>query len=78
MRMNNFSKKPTNLSLDKSVLMEAKALGVNLSQAAEAGLKKAVIDAKSEQWKIENADALESSNEWVDTYGLPLERYRQF
>ena len=78
MRMNILSKKPTNLSLDKSLLLEAKSLGVNLSQAAEAGLKKAVIEAKSEQWKIKNADAVASSNEWVETHGLPLEQYRRF
>ena len=32
------SKKPTNLSLDQQLLSEARSFGVNLSQAAEAGL----------------------------------------
>ncbi|MGR3759134.1 type II toxin-antitoxin system CcdA family antitoxin [Roseobacteraceae bacterium NS-SX3] len=31
-------KKPTNLSLDQGLLREASSSGVNLSQAAEAGL----------------------------------------
>ena len=78
MRINQNSKKPTNLSLDKSLLVEARDLGVNLSQAAEVGLRDAVIKTKSELWKIENADALTSSNEWTDANELPLEKYRQF
>jgi antitoxin CcdA len=71
-------KKPTNLSLDQDLSNEAKALGVNLSQAAEAGLRQAVIEAKSRIWKDENADALKSSCDWVEQHGLPLSRFRQF
>ncbi|WP_322996585.1 type II toxin-antitoxin system CcdA family antitoxin [Castellaniella sp.] len=72
------AKKPTNLTLDPSLLNEARALGVNLSQAAEAGLRRAVADAKAEAWKRENAEALASSNAWTDAHGLPLDQYRQF
>ncbi|MEM7430141.1 MAG: type II toxin-antitoxin system CcdA family antitoxin [Pseudomonadota bacterium] len=71
-------KKPTNLSIDQSLLGEARSFGVNLSQAAEAGLRQAVAKAKSEAWKQENAEAIASSNEWVNKHGLPLEKYRQF
>ncbi|WP_419799592.1 MAG: type II toxin-antitoxin system CcdA family antitoxin [Terasakiella sp.] len=45
-------KKPTNLSLDQSLLAEAKALKINLSHAAEAGLRQAVARAKSECWEV--------------------------
>ncbi|MBB3996122.1 antitoxin CcdA [Sulfitobacter undariae] len=71
-------KKPTNLSLDQGLLSEARTFGVNLSQAAEAGLRRAVSDAKATAWKCENAKALETSNAWVENYGLPLEKYRSF
>lgn len=71
-------KKPTNLSLDKMLLSEAKELNVNLSQAAEQGLRKEVARAKTEKWKVENAAAIEDSNQWVETHGVPLDRYRQF
>lgn len=71
-------KKPTNLTLDTSLLAEARAFGVNLSQAAEAGLRRAVADAKAEVWRRDNAAALASSNAWIDEKGLPLDRYRQF
>ena len=72
------SKKPTNLSLDKTLLAEAKDLKINLSKAAETGLRKEVARRKAELWKRENALAIESSNQWVEAHGLPLERYRQF
>jgi antitoxin CcdA len=71
-------KKPTNLSLDQGLLKEAKILGINLSQAAEKGLKQAVSHAKEHQWKQENAKAIKSSNQWVEDHGLPLEKYRAF
>lgn len=71
-------KKPTNLSLDRSLLVEAKNLNVNLSQAAEAGLRQEIAKTKSKLWKEKNAPALKSSNQWVEAHGLPLDRYRQF
>jgi antitoxin CcdA len=76
--MNAQARKPTNLSLDSLLLTEAKALKVNLSRAAEEGVRAAVAAAKAEQWQTENADALESSNSYVEKHGLPLDRFRQF
>ncbi|MCB1376964.1 MAG: type II toxin-antitoxin system CcdA family antitoxin [Alphaproteobacteria bacterium] len=76
--MNTQPRKPTNLSLDASLLAEAKALKVNLSRAAEDGVRCAVANAKAAQWKAENAAALQSSNAYVEKHGLPLEMYRQF
>ena len=72
------ARKPTNLSLDKALLAEAKALNINLSQAAELGLRQEVARVRTEKWKAENAAAIESSNTWVDRRGLPLEKSRQF
>lgn len=71
-------RKPTNLTLDSDLLSDAKALNVNLSRAAEEGVRAAVIRAREEQWRVENAAALESSNSFVDEHGLPFDRYRQF
>ncbi len=72
------TKKPTNLSLDAALLHEARSFGVNLSQAAEIGLRQAVAAARAASWQRENAAALDSSNDWVRQNGLPLDRYRQF
>ena len=71
-------KKPTNLSIDQTLLAEARELGINLSRAAEAGVRQALADANAELWKKENRKAIESSNDWVEVHGLPLDRYRRF
>tara|TARA_R110000850_G_scaffold12516_15_gene42048 strand:- start:3035 stop:3295 length:261 start_codon:yes stop_codon:yes gene_type:complete len=78
MRPQTAPKKPTNLTLDSSLLTEARSLGVNLSQAAEAGLRRAVAEAKAKAWQRENAAAVASSNAWAEAHGLPLDKYRQF
>lgn len=72
------ARKPTNLSIDNDLLNEAKALSINLSRAAEDGVKAAVREAKESRWKSANADAIESSNSYVDKLGLPLEKLRPF
>ncbi|HCW83746.1 MAG: type II toxin-antitoxin system CcdA family antitoxin [Planktotalea sp.] len=76
--MNTQPRKPTNLSLEATLLTEAKALKVNLSRAAEDGVRNAVAAAKALQWKSENAAALQSSNAYVEKHGLPLDEFRQF
>lgn len=71
-------RKPTNLSLDSALLKEAKALGINVSRSAEAGIAEAVKLHKQKQWLEDNATALASSNAYVEANGLPLARHRQF
>lgn len=71
-------RKPTNLSLDRALLNEAKALGINVSRSAEAGISEAVERRRREQWLEDNSHALASSNAYVDAHGLPLSRHRQF
>ena len=72
------SRKAANLSIDEAVLADAKALNINVSRAAEAGIVEAVRAEKGRRWLEENREALESSNAWVEKNGLPLSRYRQF
>ena len=76
--MNKPSRKPTNLSICSSLLAEAKELNINMSRAAENGVKVAVLEAKSKLWIEENFDAIESSNAHVEKHGLPLDKYRCF
>lgn len=76
--VNKSTRKPTNLSLDSALLNEAKALGINVSRSAEAGIAAAVKLHKQEKWLKENARALASSNSYVEAKGLPLARHRQF
>lgn len=72
------TRKPTNLSLDNALLQEAKVLGVNVSRSAEAGIADAVKRLKTQRWLQANKSALDSSNAYVETNGLPLSQYRQF
>lgn len=72
------NRKPTNLTIDSDLLSDAKALNVNLSRAAEEGVRAAVTQAREQQWKAENSAAIQSSNSFVESHGLPLERFRQF
>ncbi|WP_447043006.1 type II toxin-antitoxin system CcdA family antitoxin [Vreelandella sp. H-I2] len=71
-------RKPTNLSLDSTLLKEAKALGINVSRSAELGIAEAVKRHKQKKWLEDNATALASSNAYVEANGLPLARHRQF
>ena len=72
------SKRATNITVSKSVLADAKELQINLSKAAERGIAQAIAEKRTELWLIENKHALDSSNEYVEKYGLPLARFRQF
>lgn len=71
-------RKPVNLSIDELVLADARALGINLSQACETALKQSVAGERKRRWVEENFEALQSSNEWVEKHGLPLAKYRMF
>jgi antitoxin CcdA len=60
------------------LIEEAKALGINMSRAAEQGIAKAISAEKTRRWQEENKEAIESSNEYVKRNGLPLAKYRLF
>ncbi|MBB6179107.1 type II toxin-antitoxin system CcdA family antitoxin [Pseudorhizobium flavum] len=66
------------LPLNGALLSEAQALKVDLSEAAEDGIARAVKAEKERLWKIENAEAIRIENEYVEKHGLPLGRFRQF
>ena len=76
--MTNSARKATNVSINEALLSEAKALKINVSKAAEAGLVVALAEKRAELWLAENRAALESSNAYVDRRGLPLAQYRGF
>lgn len=71
-------RRPTNLSLDARLVEEAKRLGLNLSRACERGLAEQIAEERARRWKAENADALASSNAFVEEKGLPLAGLRRF
>ncbi|MFN0115146.1 MAG: type II toxin-antitoxin system CcdA family antitoxin [Paracoccaceae bacterium] len=72
------TRRATSLTLDAAILAEAKALGVNVSRAAEAGVLAELKKARAEAWKRENAEAIAATNRYIEEHGLPLEEYRMF
>ena len=71
-------KKSTNVSLAEPLLAEAKEMRINVSQAAEAGVARAVAEKRAEIWQAENQKAFECWNSYIEKNGLPLAKYRGF
>jgi antitoxin CcdA len=71
-------RRSTSLTLDRGLLDEAKALGVNISRAAESGLVEAVRAARRQAWREENAAAIADYNAFVEANGVPLSDLRKF
>ena len=71
-------RRATNVTLPEALLQEARAMGVNLSQACERGLAAAVASTRRQRWLEENRAAIVASNEYVERHGLPLAGFRQF
>jgi antitoxin CcdA len=72
---------PTKLAevrIDEAAVNEARALGVDVVSACEAGLRAEIKRAADERWIEENRAAVDASNAWVEKHGLPLAKYRQF
>ena len=71
-------RKPANVSLDSRLVEEARSLGVNLSRACERGLVTVLAEERARRWREENAEAIASSNAYVEEKGLPLAKFRRF
>jgi len=71
-------RKPTNLSLDAELVDAARRRGLNLSRAAEDGIRRAVESEAARQWQEENAEGIRQMNAYVEKHGLPLAKYRMF
>ncbi len=71
-------RRPTNVTLPVELVAEAKALQVNVSQACESGLARAVAEARCVRWLEENAQAIEDHNVMIERDGLILDEFRQF
>ena len=61
-----------NLTVETRLLEAARALGLNISHAAEDGLKRAIQETQAERWKRENAHALLAHNARVERNGTLL------
>lgn len=71
-------KKPTNITLSADVLSDAKALGINISQACDQFLRELVKREQERRWQSENAEFIAAYNAGVAKDGLPLDAWRSF
>ena len=67
-----------NLSLDETIIGEARALGINMSRVAESAIAEAARLERNRRWREENRAALDAYALEVERDGLPLERFRTF
>ena len=72
------NRRPTNVTLPESLIAEAKALKINVSQACEAGLTAQVKAAREKKWLEENREAMDAYNAYIEEHGLALEEFRMF
>lgn len=71
-------KKAVNLSVDDSLLQQARRLKLNLSQVFEGGLTEAIRQCQREEWLQQNQAALDAYNEHVEKHGVFSDRLRSF
>lgn len=71
-------RKSATISISFQLLEDAKALGIDISRAAETAIAEAIAAKKTLQWQAENRKAIASSNDYVSRNGLPLAKYRPF
>jgi antitoxin CcdA len=76
--MSTVTKKSTNLSLPEDVLLSARALNLNLSRELEMHLRKVIRDKQSEQWRLENREAIAETNRETEREGLWSDGLRLF
>lgn len=72
------TRKSTSMTLERAILDDARALGINVSQAAEQGVIAAIRTARAHQWKAANAGAVADYNAFIDGQGVPLAGRRKF
>lgn len=71
-------KKAANLSVNSSLLAEAKELKVNLSATLEEALELEVRKCRKARWVEQNKKAIENCNRLVEKAGLFSDKHRGF
>jgi antitoxin CcdA len=71
-------KTPTNVSIRADLVQRAKQLGLNLSGLLESAIEAEIRAAERKAWERDNADAMDSYNEWVAKHGGFSDAWRKF
>jgi len=72
------TKKATNITLSADVLIEAKALGINISQVCDQFLRERIRLEREQLWQKEHAEFIANYNEIIAREDLPLQEWRSF
>ena len=71
-------KKPTNVSINSDLLQKAKDLKINLSATLELALAEQLRNQQRVEWLHENANAIQTYNQFVETNGTFSDSVRKF
>lgn len=71
-------KKPTNVSINSDLLEKARGLNINLSAILEQALAEQLRSEQRAQWLRENADAIKTYNQFVESNGTFSDSVRKF
>lgn len=72
------SKKPTNLTVNKDLLDQAKKLNINISSVLEKALEYKVKEVLQATWSDRNAKAIASYNSFIEENGSYGDSERTF
>lgn len=71
-RIRSRKRRKVSLTVSEDLLEDARALSINLSQAAEGGIEDAVKSAREQAWREENRKAIAEYNAWIERDGVPF------
>ena len=65
-------KKAVNVTVPADMVEQAKALNINLSEAATEGIGRSLKAIQKERWVEENREAIDGYNRFIAENGLPI------
>lgn len=72
------TKKATNISLAMDVYLDARQLGINISQLCEQKLREEIAAQRERQWNERHAAFIDAYNKNVEAEGVALQEWRAF
>lgn len=71
------TKRSLHVSVDASLIDEARSLGINFSQLLDKSLRAEIISAREQKWRAENREAIEEYNAQITEHGTFAESFRK-
>lgn len=76
--MNKPAKRAVNLRINESLIAQAKAMNINLSQTLESSLLEILREKQRAAWLKDNKEAVDAYNQRIEQHGLFSDGLRQF